>query len=195
LPCGCGGSGAGLPAGRQELVAAKTTRAKIARRRRAESIQTPYRGATPRCLNESNLAGLSYRRASPVDDGKKAGARPTGSSLRCSASSSRPMMAARGINQQIGCRFGAQLLPSAEFDQCALLAVLRLGRRANVASIVFEFQRSTNREVWYASVQVALPKMERSGLVRSRLAPGSAAGAAGPGTSVSPRRECAFALE
>lgn len=57
-----------------------------------------------------------------------------------------------------------------EFEHQVLLAVLRLGaERAYSVSIVKELEERTGREVATSAVYVALRRLEKRGLVRSRL--------------------------
>ena len=59
-----------------------------------------------------------------------------------------------------------------EFEHQVLLAVLRLGpERAYSVSIVNELEARTGREVATSAVYVALRRLEKRGLVRSRLVP------------------------
>lgn len=57
-----------------------------------------------------------------------------------------------------------------EFEHLALLAILRLGDEAYGVPIVEEIQRRTGREVSRTGVYVALTRLEKRGLVSSRLA-------------------------
>ena len=56
-----------------------------------------------------------------------------------------------------------------EFEHHVLLAALRLGDEAYTASILLELERRTEREISAAAVYIALRRLEKSGLVRSRL--------------------------
>jgi PadR family transcriptional regulator PadR len=56
-----------------------------------------------------------------------------------------------------------------EFEHHVLLAALRLGDDAYTATILIELEERTGREVSAAAVYIALRRMERTGLVRSRL--------------------------
>lgn len=59
-----------------------------------------------------------------------------------------------------------------EFEHHVLLAVLRLGENAYTASILIELEERTGREVSAAAVYISLRRLERAGLVRSRLKTG-----------------------
>jgi PadR family transcriptional regulator, regulatory protein PadR len=56
-----------------------------------------------------------------------------------------------------------------EFEHHVLLAALRLGAEAYTATIVLEIEERTGREVSAAAVYIALRRLEKSGLVASRL--------------------------
>jgi PadR family transcriptional regulator, regulatory protein PadR len=56
-----------------------------------------------------------------------------------------------------------------EFEHHVLLAALRLGEEAYTASILLELERRTEREISAAAVYIALRRLEKSGLIRSRL--------------------------
>ena len=56
-----------------------------------------------------------------------------------------------------------------EFEQIVLLAILRLGEEAYGVPIVEEIQRRTGREVSRTAVYVALTRLEKRGLVSSRM--------------------------
>ncbi|HSM62211.1 MAG TPA: helix-turn-helix transcriptional regulator [Longimicrobiales bacterium] len=56
-----------------------------------------------------------------------------------------------------------------EFEHQILLAILRLGREAYSVSIVSELEQRTGRESATAAVYIALRRLERRGLLRSRL--------------------------
>lgn len=56
-----------------------------------------------------------------------------------------------------------------EFEQLVLLAALRLGREAYVVPIIDDIAARTGREVTHAAVYVALRRLEKRGLVSSRL--------------------------
>jgi len=60
-------------------------------------------------------------------------------------------------------------LPS-DFEQQVLLAVWRLGEGAYGASVRDELEARTGREVAHGAVYVTLVRMEKKGLVRSRIA-------------------------
>lgn len=56
-----------------------------------------------------------------------------------------------------------------EFEHHVLLATLRLGDDAYTASILLELEERTGREVSAAAVYITLGRLEKSGLIRSRL--------------------------
>jgi len=56
-----------------------------------------------------------------------------------------------------------------EFEHQVLLAILRMGREAYSVSIVAELEGRTGREVATSAVFVALRRMEKKGMLRSRL--------------------------
>jgi DNA-binding PadR family transcriptional regulator len=56
-----------------------------------------------------------------------------------------------------------------EFEHHVLLAALRLGDDAYTATIILELEERTGREVAAAAVYIALRRLEKSGLVQSRL--------------------------
>lgn len=56
-----------------------------------------------------------------------------------------------------------------EFEQRVLLAILRLDREAYSVSIVSELEQRTDREVATAAVYVALRRLEKKGMLTSRL--------------------------
>jgi DNA-binding PadR family transcriptional regulator len=56
-----------------------------------------------------------------------------------------------------------------EFEHHVLLATLRLGDEAYTASILLELEQRTGRDVSAAAIYIALRRLEKSGLVRSRL--------------------------
>lgn len=56
-----------------------------------------------------------------------------------------------------------------EFEQLVLLATLRLGRDAYVVPIIDDITDRTGRNVTHAAVYVALRRLEKRGLVSSRL--------------------------
>lgn len=59
-----------------------------------------------------------------------------------------------------------------EFEQMIVAAVLRLGDDAYGVPIIEEIERQTGREVRSGALSVTLDRMERKGLLRSRLAEG-----------------------
>ena len=56
-----------------------------------------------------------------------------------------------------------------EFEHQVLLAVLRLGRESYSVPIVAELETRTGREVATSAVYIALRRLEKKGLLRSRL--------------------------
>jgi len=56
-----------------------------------------------------------------------------------------------------------------ELEQLVLLAILRLGDEAYGVPVVEEIERRTGRTVTRAAVYVALTRMEKRGLVSSRM--------------------------
>lgn len=56
-----------------------------------------------------------------------------------------------------------------QFEQLVLLAILRIGDDAYAVSIIEEIERQTGRTVSHAAVHVAVKRMEKRGLVSSRL--------------------------
>ena len=56
-----------------------------------------------------------------------------------------------------------------EFEQQVLLVILRLGRESYSVPIVAELEARTGREVATSAVYVALRRMEKKGLLASRL--------------------------
>ncbi len=56
-----------------------------------------------------------------------------------------------------------------EFEQMVLLALLHLGDEAYGVPVVDEIHRRTGREVLRPAVYVALRRLERKGLVQSRM--------------------------
>lgn len=56
-----------------------------------------------------------------------------------------------------------------EFEHHVVLAALRLGDNAYTTSILTELETRTGREISAAAVYIALRRLERSGLVRTRL--------------------------
>lgn len=73
-----------------------------------------------------------------------------------------------------------------EFEQQVLLAILRLEGEAYSVSIVAELEDKTDREIATAAVYVALRRLEKKGLLTSRLE--------SPGKSGSPYPRRYFAL-
>ena len=55
------------------------------------------------------------------------------------------------------------------FEHRVLLAILRLGREAYSVGIVLELEERTGREVSQSSVFIALQRMEKKGLLASRI--------------------------
>jgi PadR family transcriptional regulator PadR len=60
------------------------------------------------------------------------------------------------------------------FEQCVLLALVRLGNDAYGRAILNEVQRRQNRDVSAGAVYATLERLENKGLASSRLAPGTA---------------------
>lgn len=58
-----------------------------------------------------------------------------------------------------------------EFEQLILLAILRLERRATGAALRAAVQQGGRRTVWIGAVYTTLDRLERKGLVRSKVAP------------------------
>jgi DNA-binding PadR family transcriptional regulator len=56
-----------------------------------------------------------------------------------------------------------------EFEHHVVLAALRLGDNAYTTSILTELEARTGREISAAAVYIALRRLERSGIVRTRL--------------------------
>ena len=56
-----------------------------------------------------------------------------------------------------------------EFEQQVLLVILRLGREAYSIPIVVELEERTGREAATSAVYVALRRLEKKGLLTSRL--------------------------
>lgn len=56
-----------------------------------------------------------------------------------------------------------------EFEHHVLLATLRLGDDAYTTSILTELEACTGRDVSAAAIYIALMRLERAGMVRSRL--------------------------
>ena len=69
-----------------------------------------------------------------------------------------------------------------EFEHLVLLAILRLGEEAYGVPIAREIESRTDREVSRAAVYIALRRLEKRGLVSSRL------GAATPERGGRPKR-------
>ena len=67
-----------------------------------------------------------------------------------------------------------------EFEQLVLLTILRLGREAYSVSIVAELEDRTERDVATAAVYVALRRLEKKGLLTSRLESPDESGEAHP---------------
>jgi len=57
-----------------------------------------------------------------------------------------------------------------DFEQLVLLAILRVGDDAYGVPIIEEIRATTDREVSHAAVYIALRRLEKKGLVRSRRA-------------------------
>ena len=62
-----------------------------------------------------------------------------------------------------------------EFEQQVLLAVLRLGSESYSVPIVLELEERTERSVAPAAVYIALRRLEKRGLLKSKLTEASAA--------------------
>ncbi|TDI38600.1 MAG: PadR family transcriptional regulator [Acidobacteria bacterium] len=60
-----------------------------------------------------------------------------------------------------------------EFEHQVLLAILRLGKHSYSVPIVLEIEECTGKEVAPAAVYIALRRLEKKGLLSSRLTPGS----------------------
>ena len=56
-----------------------------------------------------------------------------------------------------------------DFEQQVLLVILRLGREAYSVPIVAEIEQRTGREVATSAVYIALRRLEKKGLLSSRL--------------------------
>ena len=56
-----------------------------------------------------------------------------------------------------------------EFEHQVLLAVLRLGGEAYSVPLVLELEERTGREIAQAAVYIALQRLEKKGLLTSRL--------------------------
>ncbi len=65
-----------------------------------------------------------------------------------------------------------------EFEHKVLLAILRLGSESYSVPIVIELEGRTGKPVAPAAVYIALRRLERKGLVRSRMTTGEAGGRA-----------------
>ncbi len=64
-----------------------------------------------------------------------------------------------------------------EFEHQVLLTILRLGTRSYSVPIVLELEDRTGKSVAPAAVHIALTRLEKKGLLRSRLVePGEAEG-------------------
>jgi DNA-binding PadR family transcriptional regulator len=63
-----------------------------------------------------------------------------------------------------------------EFEHHVLLAAMRLADDAYTASILLELEARTGREVAAAAVYIAVRRLERTGLVKSRLKHGTEPG-------------------
>lgn len=63
-----------------------------------------------------------------------------------------------------------------EFEHHVLLATMRLDEDAYTTSILQELEERTGREVSASAVYVALRRLEKSGMVRSRLRTGEELG-------------------
>jgi PadR family transcriptional regulator PadR len=59
------------------------------------------------------------------------------------------------------------------FEQAVLLAILRLGDGAYGRAILKEVQERLERDVAVGAVQATLDRLERKGLITSRLGPGT----------------------
>ena len=59
-----------------------------------------------------------------------------------------------------------------EFEHHVLLVALRLGDDAYTASILLELEQRTGRDVSAAAVYIALRRLEKSGLLKTRLKTG-----------------------
>jgi DNA-binding PadR family transcriptional regulator len=79
-----------------------------------------------------------------------------------------------------------------EFEQLALLAVLRLGNEAYGAAIQEELDRTAGRSSAISSIYITLTRLESKGMVRSELEapddPGNGDGADGRSRGGKPRR-------
>jgi PadR family transcriptional regulator len=63
-----------------------------------------------------------------------------------------------------------------EFEHHVLLAGLRLGDDAYTTSILTELEERTGREISAAAVYIALRRLERAGMVRTKLRSGTELG-------------------
>jgi DNA-binding PadR family transcriptional regulator len=63
-----------------------------------------------------------------------------------------------------------------EFEHHVLLTAIRLGEDAYTTSILTELENRTGREVSAAAVYIALRRLERAGLLRTRLRRGDELG-------------------
>ncbi len=63
-----------------------------------------------------------------------------------------------------------------EFEHRVLLAILRLGSESYSVPIVLELETCTGRSVAPAAVYIALRRLEKKGLVSSRVASGEGSG-------------------
>lgn len=60
-----------------------------------------------------------------------------------------------------------------EFEHQVLLAILRLGGESYSVAIVLELEKCTGKDVAPAAVYIALQRLEKRGLLSSRLTKGS----------------------
>lgn len=67
-----------------------------------------------------------------------------------------------------------------QFEHHVLLAILRLGRESYSVAIVAELEERTTKEVPVAAVYVALRRLEKRGLLSSRLVTPGQSGEAHP---------------
>ena len=67
-----------------------------------------------------------------------------------------------------------------DFEQLVLLAALRLGERAYAVSIIEEIATHSGREPTHGAVYVALRRLEKRGLVTTRVGGGEASPDRGP---------------
>ncbi len=67
-----------------------------------------------------------------------------------------------------------------EFEHQILLIILRLGREGYSVSIVAELEARTGREAATAAVYIALRRLEKKGLLSSRLEPPEQSGSPYP---------------